>query len=254
MDQNALIKKPNNLKTGIKYLTMGIGCIIVIYILLMLFLVMMVGNQRTGPKEIAYSFSYYGKDTVIPPDTDILIPAIINEKGDPVFSEKELNELAHSDLQTPYRDAYNFSYVSTKYGPMILIRSLKTTELPDLQYVFVYLKTDNFSGTSFYLSSVVENKTSVFSKQYTIPVYVNETISGNSYASVILNFYVCGYDPEHPYDCKGYSSGPPPDQRSWDARGFFPVEMVEFGEFNDLRHGNPLVLPFEYFKRTTAGT
>lgn len=234
MDQKALIKKPNNLKAGIKYLTMGIGD----------------GWQPDeGPKEIAYRFSYSGKDTVLPPDTDILIPAIVNEKGKPVFSEKELNELAHSDLQNPYRNAYNFSYVSTKYRQMISIRLLKTTDLPDLQYVSVYVKTDNFHGTSFYLTSVVENRTSIFSKQYTIPVYVNETISGNSYASVNLIFDLCGYDKEHPYDCEGYSSGPPPDQRSWNARGLSLLKWSNSESLTTSVTGTRKIYPMNFSRK-----
>ena len=224
----------------------------VIYFLLMVFLIMMVGNQPSGPKTFDYSIQYQEPDVKKIQSFDILLPVVVNESGVPVFTETELNNFVHSNIQDPFREAYTISLVSTDNGPMMSVNVKPKPDMPEMHGIGIYLRTDDVRGNSFTLSPVLENRTSLVSRSTILPVYVNNAPPGSSPASIDMNFRVCGYDVNHPYDCKGYSTGP--DSRSQKTQGYYPVELSEFGELNDLRHGNPLLLPVEYFNWITRRT
>ena len=231
-------------KKKIQYLVITCCGVVVIYFLLMIFLIIMVGNQPSGPKTFDYSIQYQEPGTKKIQSFDILLPVVVNESGVPVFTETELNNFVHSDLQDPFREAYNISLISTDTGLMMLVNVHPDSDMPDMHGIGIYLRTDEVRGKSFSLSPILENRTSLFSKSSLLPVYINSTNSGSSSASIDMNFRVCGYDVNHPYDCKGYSTGP--NSRSQKTQGYYPVELTEFGTLNDLRHGNPLMLPVEY--------
>jgi hypothetical protein len=235
------------LKKKIRYLMITCCTIVGIYFLLMVFLIMMVGNQPIGPKTFDYSIHYQETNVKKIQSFDILLPIVVNESGVPVFTETELNNFIHSNLQDPSREAYNISLISTDNGPMMSVNVKPNPDMPDMHGIGIYLRTDEVRGNSFSLSPVLENRTSLFSKSSILPVYANSTNPGSSSASININFRVCGYDANHPYDCKGYSTGP--DSRSQKTQGYYPVELSEFGTLNDLRHVNPLMLPVEYFNR-----
>lgn len=239
-------------KKKIQYLVITCCGVMVIYFLLMVFLIMMVGNQPSGPKTFDYSIRYQEPDAKKIQSFDILLPVVVNESGVPVFTETELNSFVHSNFQDPFREAYNISLISTDNGPMMSVNVNPNPDMPDMYGIGIYLRTDEVRGNSFSLSPVLENRTSLFSKSSILPVYVNNTNSGSSSASIDMNFRVCGYDANHPYDCKGYSTGP--NSRSQKTQGYYPVELSEFGTLNDLRHVNPLLLPVEYFNRISTRT
>ena len=236
-------------KKWIRYLLISCCAIIGVYLFFMVFLIMMVGNQPTGPTMFDYSFGFSKTDGKRISDTQVLIPVIVDANGVSVFTETELNEMVRSDLRDPYRNVYNISLVSTDKGPMISLIIHPDADLPDMHDISISLKTDRFHGSSFSPSAVLENRTSRGSTSLVLPVYISPDPETSS-AHINLNFMVCGYDKAHPADCQGFSSGPGSSLTRRD--NYYAVEVTEFGGLNTLRHTNPLLLPIEYM--TKIGT
>ena len=173
----------NNKKRIICLITV-LGSIIFVYLLLILILLLgTVGNPvvGNGEKDLDYLFGYYEDGARIPKNSEFCIPAIVNENGDPVFSENELNELVSPCQHTEqsYRGPYRINYVETPYGTMISVRPLENEEFQD---ICVRFKKENYRGDSYTFSPVFSTESTILSrvdlipKSYALPVYSTSLI------------------------------------------------------------------------------
>lgn len=239
-------------KKGLQYLITGFGCILSLYILIILALIFgSVGNPvtGTGQKELEYIFGYHEEGAVVPPDTEFFIPAIVNEEGDLAFSENELNEIASfcQHTENSYHGPINVSYINSPDGMMISIRPL---ENPGSQDICMQLKKENYTGKFHTLSPVLSRKSSIFSRLDLVPesdtlkIYINESVQYGTSLDIYVRLAECGYDPQDPYVCKGYNSILE-SQTYEKKRGYIPVSVGEFGTLNHLRQRNPLLWPVD---------
>jgi len=231
-------------KKTVKNLIIGIGAITIVYIFLVILLIVILGNQPIGPKILKYHSHFYISNQKNTEEITLLIPAVINEDGGLVFSENELRTAFHSSQYNSIQDSYTVSYKSSDYGIMISVIIPPDSEMTGNRIINLDLETKDYFDNSVSLSPVLESRSAPFSKKYILPVFAEGIDSNSSSVSMSMNLIFCGYDPEHPYDCKGYSTGP--DKNVKKIRDYYQIEISEFGNFNDLRHGNPLVLPIEY--------
>lgn len=256
----------DNLKTGttlqkrsslLNYGIIFVGCFVSLWILFTVLLGMGLDGPTSTEHGVSYSFFYGEEGTVIPPESELLIPAVIDEMGNPVFTEEELNDLAYSaSYGLPYDSTYNISYKNTHYGTMISIRPDTNRSLSNVRVDF--RKKQDVTGKIITLSPILKRETSVFSTfflvspRYTVPVFIDQRITPAKYTHMYLGLSECGYTSADPYVCRGYAQGPEGPMYTRNT-GFVNIPLGEFGELNDLRTNSTfLSRPLEYFNRVIS--
>lgn len=247
--ENDELEKKSDKKWEKRLAGIIVGFILLYLIIGILLTIVLTVDPPMGERGLNYHFDFGNGKPVLTSDSEILIPALVDERNNLVFSERELGSICISQ-NSGDPDEYSYpcliSYKTLPEGTMIAIRPLNVT---DPRYFSIDFSQQVFHGETFRLSPIIKNESQFMLNLFTVPVYIRNTTfsphGSEGIDSVSLGLGVCGYDPDHPFVCKGYSSRP--NQRYQITQGAMQVIVNEYGEYNGYHECiNPLTWP-EFF-------
>jgi hypothetical protein len=232
-----------------KYLLTASGCIMGIFLLLMLFLIVTGSEPVISAQGIHYDILYFEEGGIALPESPVLIPAVVNESGSLVFSEKDLSDLSKDCYDAGYMryhcGRFNLSYVNTKNGTMISIRPREKITFDDDGGISILLEKENIVGNRV---SFTPADHPLFMPVSNVPFYIPDhgTRGNKTQMSLAVILYDCRYNPQHPGICRGYAVAPQlEDQPSLISRGYISTRVQEFGQYNEFR--DRILRPFSIF-------
>lgn len=223
-------KKAREKTRYIRYIFGGAIALFLVYLALLLF----VGSDPIISSNGAhYEFTYNADGVIANTDSEIRIPAIVDENGNLIFSEDELTTLGF-DCRYPDRskkqcNRFNVSYVTTSDGTMISIRPRQQIDLANEGINFLLEKGD-YRGAKISFSRVIDH--SFLSGDISVPVFIDFDNTNISSTLIDVNLMECGYAKESPNVCRGYWTGNPLSFPA--ARGNIPVKVTAIGQSNEF--------------------